>query len=89
MILAGMQTMLHTLPDRARKITASQIRRKSIHPTLHAPTVRREVGCDVSSIRCAALYELGVERDLGVVGEELRDGAAGLGIGGGLVKSFL
>src|SRR5580692_9244293 len=37
----------------------------------------------------AELDQLGVEGELGVVGEELRDGAAGLGIGGGLVEDFL
>jgi len=35
------------------------------------------------------LDELGVEQDFGVVGEELGDGAAGLGVGGGLVEGFL
>ena len=35
------------------------------------------------------LDQLGVERDFGVVGEELRDRAAGLGIGSSLVEDFL
>ena len=35
------------------------------------------------------LDELGVEGDLGVVGEELGDGAASLGIAGGFVERFL
>ena len=34
------------------------------------------------------LDKLGVELDFSVVGEELGDGAAGLGIGGGLVEDF-
>src|ERR1700739_4635989 len=33
--------------------------------------------------------QLGVERELSVVGEKLRDGAAGLGVGGSLVEDFL
>src|ERR1039458_9664742 len=36
----------------------------------------------------ASLHEFGVEQDLGVVGKELGDGAAGLGICRGLVKNL-
>ena len=35
------------------------------------------------------LNQFGVEHDLGVVGEQLGDGAAGLGVGGGFVEDFL
>jgi len=36
-----------------------------------------------------ALYQLGVEQNFSVVGEQLGDRAAGLCIGRGLVKDFL
>ena len=35
------------------------------------------------------LYQLGVEHDLGIVGEELGDGAASLGLLRGLVEGLL
>ena len=35
------------------------------------------------------LHQFGVEHDLGIVGKELGDGAADLGVGGGFVEDFL
>src|ERR1700721_1596894 len=45
----------------------------------------RKIGCPMR----VCLHQLRVQFDLGVVGEELGDGAAGLGVGGGLIKGLL